>query len=191
MRLAFIDIETTGLTAGYHQIIEIAIIREDLNGIDVYHTRIKPNDIHRADKKALEINGYNDVEWIDAPFHYEVVEQIAEKLNGCTLVGHNVKFDHEFIEDLCWRHKVKLNCKHRMIDTITLAHEHLYFMKSHNMDSLRRFFNMSSYGSHRALKDCHDMRLIYYKLLRASAVSRLWWRVRYQIKKTLSSERGD
>jgi DNA polymerase III epsilon subunit-like protein len=191
MKLAFIDIETTGLTAGYHQIIEIAIITEHNGAIDVYCTRIKPNDIHRADKKALQINGYNEIEWIDAPYDYEVVDQIAEKLNGCTLVGHNVQFDHEFIEDLCWRHKVKLNCKHRMIDTVTLAHEHLYFVRSHSLDSIREFFGMSSYGSHRALKDCHDMRLIYYKLLRASAVSRLWWRVRDQIKKTLSSERGD
>jgi DNA polymerase III epsilon subunit-like protein len=185
MKLAFIDIETTGLNPGYHQIIEIAIITEIDGKTDVYCTKIKPNDIHRADKKALQINGYNEIEWIDAPYDYEVVDEIAEKLNGCTLVGHNVQFDHEFIEDLCWRHKVKLNCRHRMIDTITLAHEHLYFVRSHSLSSLRQCFGMSVYGSHRALKDCHDMRLIYYKLLRATAVHRLWWRLSYKIRKRI------
>lgn len=186
MKLAFIDIETTGLTAGYHEIIEIAIIRDIDGKMQLYSTRIKPNDIKRADAKALEINGYNDVEWIDAPYDYEVVDEIASWLDGCTLVGHNVQFDHEFIEDLCWRHKVKLRCNRRMIDTITLAHEHLWFMDSHSLSALRLLFGVSTVGSHRALKDCNDMRTMYYKLLRASALRRLWWRMRYQIKKTLS-----
>lgn len=183
MKLAFIDIETTGLTVGYHEIIEIAIITECNGKLDVYSTKIKPNDIHRADARALEINGYNDTQWIDAPYDHEVVDEIAEKLKGCTLVGHNVRFDHEFIEDLCWRHKVKLECGHRMVDTITLAHEHLYFLPRHSLSAIMQLFGMSTVGNHRALKDANDMRTIYYKLLRASAVSRLWWRVRYEIKK--------
>ena len=183
MKLAFIDIETTGLTVGYHQIIEIAIIREIDGKLDVYCTKIKPNDIERADARALEINQYNETEWLDAPYDYEVVDEIANRLKGCTLVGHNVQFDHEFIEDLCWRHKVKLQCKHRMVDTITLAHEHLYFMPSHALSAILDCFGMSKDGSHRALMDAYNMRTVYYKLLRASAVSRLWWRMRYEIKK--------
>lgn len=186
MKLAFIDIETTGLTAGYHEIIEIAIIREIDGKIDKYTTRIKPNDISRADNKALEINGYNDVMWIDAPYDHEVVDEIASWLEDCILIGHNVKFDHEFIEDLCWRHKVKLRCHHRMIDTITLCHEHLYFVRSHSLDSLRLFFGISTSGGHRAPKDVADMREIYYKLIRASIFKRCWWWICSKIKKTLS-----
>ena len=86
MKLAFIDIETTGLTVGYHEIIEIAIITECNGKLDVYSTKIKPNDIHRADARALQINGYNDTQWIDAPYDHEVVDEIADKLKGCTLV---------------------------------------------------------------------------------------------------------
>ena len=39
-RIAFIDIETTGLNSNIHEIIEICIITGD----EIYHTKIAPSD---------------------------------------------------------------------------------------------------------------------------------------------------
>lgn len=176
--LCFIDIETTGLNPAVHEIIEIALIIEGEEGLHTFSTKIKPKYIEHADPKALEVNGFSHEEWRHAPYDMEVAEEIASLIDGKTLVGHNVHFDADFVEELLHKCGCKFSPRRRKIDTITLAHEHLYFWPAHSLSSLRLFFGISSLGEHRALKDCKDMRAIYYRLLRAPAWRRAYWNIR-------------
>ena len=176
----FIDIETTGLNPAVHEIIEIALIIEGEEGLHRFSTKIKPKFIEHAEPRALEVNGFSFEEWRDAPYDMEVAEEIASLIQGCTLIGHNVNFDAEFLEEMLHKCGCKYAPRRRKIDTITLAHEHLYFWPAHSLSSLRLFFGISTIGEHRAMKDCQDMRDIYYRLLRACAVHRAYWYLRSQ-----------
>jgi len=177
-KLCFIDVETTGLNSAVHEIIEIALIIESADGIHRYSTKIKPKYPEHADPKALEVNRFSHEEWREAPYDMEVAAEIASLTAGCTLVGHNVQFDAEFLEELLHKCGCKYAARRRKIDTVTLAHEHLSFYPMHSLSALRLFFGMSTVGEHRALKDCEDMRAIYYLLLRAPRWKRIYWRLR-------------
>ncbi|WP_261771539.1 exonuclease domain-containing protein, partial [Myxococcus virescens] len=67
--LAFIDLETTGLDASRHEVLEVAILRVDARSLKVlaeYEARVKPTRLADADPKALAVCGYSDAEWRNA-----------------------------------------------------------------------------------------------------------------------------
>ena len=177
--LVFIDLETTHLNPQVGEIIEIAIVRVTKERELRYVSKIKPERLHLAQKRSLEINGYNEEEWIDAPRARDVAGRVADLIAGGLLVGHNVSFDFEYLEEFLHVHGQKFRASYRKIDTMVLAHEHLPFLSSYSLATLRDFFGLSQEGAHRAEKDLDDMRSIYRRLCRASLFSRLYWRVRF------------
>jgi DNA polymerase III epsilon subunit-like protein len=92
--LAFIDIETTGLNLIKHEIIEIGcvITTPDLEVIEEFELKIKPEHISNADKVALKINQYKEDLWEDALSLKEALSIFMSKVNNCIMVGHNVFF---------------------------------------------------------------------------------------------------
>ena len=177
--LVFIDLETTHLNPQVGEIIELALVRVTKEREIRFVTKIRPERLHLAQKRALEINGYNEEEWHDAPIARDVAGRVADLIAGGLLVGHNVSFDFEYLEEFLHVHGQKFRASYRKIDTMTLAHEHLPFLTSYSLATLRDFFGLSQEGAHRAEKDLDDMRSIYRRLCRASLVSRLYWRVRH------------
>ena len=64
--LIFVDVETTHLFPTVGEIIDIAILLEDVDGVvSTFHTKIRPVTLRGADPKSLEINGYNEADWQD------------------------------------------------------------------------------------------------------------------------------
>ena len=179
--LVFIDIETTGLISGYHEIIEIAIIYED--GTEYYH-KIKPNRLELADPRALSINRFTSKAWRNAIEPAQLAYDLSEILKDKIIVGHNPHFDIEFIEDLLHKYDQPCLWKRRYVDTITLAFEHLkpLGLTSCSLDECRRFFKWSTVFSHTALQDAKDCRRLYYKLARASSFKRFSWLLWPKIK---------
>lgn len=177
--LVFIDLETTHLNPQVGEIIELALVRVTKEREIRFVTKIRPERLHLAQKRALEINGYNEEEWHDAPLARDVAGRVADLIAGGLLVGHNVSFDFEYLEEFLHVHGQKFRASYRKIDTMTLAHEHLPFLTSYSLATLRDFFGLSQEGAHRAEKDLDDMRSIYRRLCRASLFSRLYWRVRF------------
>ena len=179
--LAFIDVETTGLNSQLHEIIEISIIKVcPIHGMTNYTSKIKPKRIQYAEPKALAINGYNEKDWIDAPDADQVMSRVAQLTSGCILVGHNVRFDEDFVSETCFRNSIKTRYDRRMIDTVTLSLEHLHNLESVSMDSIREYFGWSS--GHRARIDVLHTYMLYYKLNRATCCDRLFWGLRYFLR---------
>lgn len=179
--LAFIDTETTGLDPSIHEIIEFAIIREDTEGfVEEWSTQIRPTHIETADPEALRINGYNTEAWAHAPTFDLAAEFISRMLDGCVLVGHNIAFDALFLTEEFKRTDIEFWRPKHKIDTVTLVYEHLIpcGLQGIALDKVRAFLGLSLTGSHTALQDARDCRLIYHKLSRASRLDRLRWKVR-------------
>jgi DNA polymerase-3 subunit epsilon len=162
--IAFIDIETTGLNPNIHEIIEICIITDK----EIYHTKIAPERIDWADERALSINGYRAKDWIDVPSFKHVANKIKTMLEGCTIAGHNVRFDIDFLNESFSQNGFDIHLGHRSLDTVTLAYEHLYplGLMSLSLDSIRKFLGWSSENSHTALKDCNDTKQLFNYLIR-------------------------
>lgn len=101
-RYGFIDLETTGLVPGYHEVIEIGLIITDerFNEITRFDEKVKPLHIDRASDKAMEINGYDAEEWKYSLHPVAAVEALLKHkhafvptLEAFSLVGHNITFD--------------------------------------------------------------------------------------------------
>jgi DNA polymerase III epsilon subunit-like protein len=181
----YIDTETTGLKPEYHEIIEIAIICENEKGeiVESFISKIKPEHIDRASDKALQINGYNDKDWRNAPSFEQIANKIRLMLDGCIWIGHRPQFDYEFIQEAFFRCGcVPIRC--RLIDTTVLVYEHLLPLGCDglSMDSARRFLFLDDSQAHTAGFDAKQTRDLYHKLARASWWRKLLWRFRAKKK---------
>ncbi len=63
--LAFIDVETTGLTPGHHEMIDIGVVLTGLEGDEVArrHLRIMPKHPERTSPEAAAVNGFEAGKW--------------------------------------------------------------------------------------------------------------------------------
>jgi hypothetical protein len=136
--LAFLDCETTGLSASSgHRVIELSIILTspwpEMKVLGEFTTKIKPTeqDLKLASPKALEVNGYaaHPELWDNAPSSTrEVWERAAQLLRGAVLVCQNVAFDSGFVEAEMARHPGILGPRggipwqRRHVETYTFAH---------------------------------------------------------------------
>lgn len=175
--LVFLDTETTGLDVfSGHELLSIAVITEWPDGrIERWESLIKPERLDLASEKALQINGYCDAIWAMAPTFDEVAPEILSRLeygDGKMLVGHNVQFDVTFIRESLKRKGYEHRLAYPMIDTITLAHEHLQpiGLRSMKLDNIRKLMGWSMEGAHTALADTETTRRLYHTLIRRS-----WW----------------
>lgn len=179
MNKAFLDIETTGLNSCMHEIIEVAIIFDDR---EHYHRFIRPKRIDLADPVALRINRFDDRsgEWSDSITHEQLAFDLACLLNNRIIIGHNPSFDMSFIQELLEQHGERIQSRNVMIDTVTLAHEHLspLGLKRLSLDSIRSYLGWCQIGAHTALKDAQDVQRLYNTLLRATFFDRLNWRLK-------------
>ena len=182
----FLDIETTHLDPTKGEIIEICIITTK-NGKfdDEFYTKIRPENIERADPKSLLINGYDAEQWAGAPVWDDICAQIHKKLKWGLIVAHNVQFDvgylnHHFKGRIPHRYK----CSYLQLDTQMLCTEHLP-IKKRSMAAVRTFFGWDGTHAHTARVDAYDCMRLFFKLHRATSVQRWWWRVRHRVQKCL------
>ena len=177
--LLFVDIETTHLSSGTGEIIEIAIIRETADGkTETFYSKVKPVHIHTASPRALEINHYTEHEWRDAPTWKQIAPVVAKWLHYGVIVGHNVSFDWNYIDHHCRLARVEQRISFSKIDTHSLCWEHLP-LRGVSMDKVRKFFGWTFDKAHTAMKDAEDCRRVYHTLNRAGSFKRLFWRLKY------------
>ena len=108
--LAFVDVETTGLQPGFHEMIDIGMIVTNLNGqpIDQLFLRIMPSHPERTEPGAAALNGFSVALWQERGFDSEAAAvrkllDFAEEVSGekgLLMVGYNAWFDISFIDHL-------------------------------------------------------------------------------------------
>jgi len=185
MKLAIIDTETTGLDPETSVVLEFAaLVIHPTEGhvIARYETKIKPTEeeLRAAHPKALEVNGYTDEAWADAPTIEQVAPEIGTLLEGCVLVGHNVSFDEQMLKAHLAAHGIEERIPYHKIDTVTLAYEHLtpLGLKSASLDRIREFLGWSKEGAHTAMKDVEDTANLFELLWRMTPWQRFVLRLK-------------
>ena len=63
--LAFVDVETTGLQPGHHEMIDVGVVVTDLEGVEVgrLFRRIQPRHPERTAAGARAVNGFDARRW--------------------------------------------------------------------------------------------------------------------------------
>lgn len=112
--LAILDVETTGLLPGHHEMIDLGVIYTTLDGteLDRLFIRIHPDHPERAGEVARSINGYSEERWrdLDALSPAEAVRRFLE-FHAATrgerrfiLTAYNAPFDRAFLDALLTGH---------------------------------------------------------------------------------------
>jgi DNA polymerase-3 subunit epsilon/ATP-dependent DNA helicase DinG len=95
-RYVAIDTETTGLDPESDEIIEIAAIAFDRDGVqDEYRTLIKP--LHPPPYRVERLTGIHAAELQNAPHFAAVASEVAEFVGESPVVGQNIEFDTTFL----------------------------------------------------------------------------------------------
>jgi predicted DnaQ family exonuclease/DinG family helicase len=95
-RYVAIDTETTGLDPESDEIIEVAAIAFDCEGVqDEYRTLVQP--VHPPPYRVERLTGIHAAELTDAPHFAAVASEIAAFVGDSPVVGQNIEFDTTFL----------------------------------------------------------------------------------------------
>lgn len=135
--LAFFDLETTGVNVGSDRIVEISIVRVNIdNSTDILTKKVNPTiPIPLCTSK---IHGIYDKDVIDCPKFKELAPQLYQFLNNCDLAGFNSnKFDVPVLVEEFLRADIDFDLKNRkLIDVQNIFH----FMEPRNLTAAYKFY---------------------------------------------------
>jgi DNA polymerase III epsilon subunit-like protein len=149
--LAFIDLETTGVSLTADRIVEIAVVIVHPAGEIVRWTRL----VHPGrpiPAEATKIHGIGDDDVRDQPQLSAVAAELAALLEGCDFGGFNVgRFDLPMLSAELARAGVPFDAsKARVVDAMTIFHRN----ERRDLDAAVRFYCRRAHdGAHRALAD--------------------------------------
>ncbi|WP_294749943.1 exonuclease domain-containing protein [uncultured Ruminococcus sp.] len=157
-----LDTETTGFSVEWDSMIEIGALKVR-NGeiIDTFETFVKLDE--ELPEFITELTGITDAMLIDAPAPQEAVKAFLDFLGDDMIVGYNVKFDINFIqEDLKRYFGQEMNNDY--IDCMRIARKLFPDEKHHRLKDMRKLFGIIADKEHRASHDCIATKAVFEKL---------------------------
>ena len=158
-----IDIETTGLSPLWDQIIELGAIRYR-NGEPSaeYNTLLHIDD--ELDPFIVSLTGITDDMLSNAPKINDKIPEFIDFIGSDIVIGHNVGFDINFIYDASLRYAGK-PFSNDHINTVRFANKLLPDLPSKSLASICDKFGISTAGAHRAVEDCKLTNEIYRRFV--------------------------
>lgn len=169
--LIFLDLETTGLRVQKHEIVEIGALKvvpkKPFKILGELQIKVKPKNIHLAEKEALEINGYSASGWKDAMKLEESLKLLDDFGKDGVLVGYNVNFDWAFLDKAYFALDRTDPFYYHRLDVMPMAYFKLFTerkMKRFSLGEVCRFLEIPREVAHRALDDAKVTYLVFKKL---------------------------
>ncbi len=149
-RLAFVDVETTGLSPVRDKIIEIAIVRVEKGKVKTtFSSLVNPG--YYIDPQITLLTGITSEQLEKAPTFYDLKNNIRDLLSETVFVAHNVRFDYSFLKNEFSRHYDSFSAK--TLCTAKLSRRLFPRFRRHSLDSIIERFNLSCEARHRAMPD--------------------------------------
>ncbi|KAB2337547.1 PolC-type DNA polymerase III [Cytobacillus depressus] len=161
------DVETTGLSAVYDTIIELAGVKIH-NGeiIDRFESFANPH--HPLSATTINLTGITDDLVENAPEVDEVLQKFYDWTGDSILVAHNASFDMGFLN--VGYKKIGLGkAENPVIDTLELARFLYPEMKNHRLNTLAKKFDVELTQHHRAIYDAEATGYLLLKMLKDAA----------------------
>lgn len=157
-----VDVETTGLSAGIDEIIEIGAVKLEAGTLtQVYKSLVCPR--HGLPPRITEITGITEEMLAEARPIEEVLPEFLAFAGNLPLLGHNLPFDYSFIKAAC--SKQKISFERKGIDTLRLARILHPSLEKKTLSAMAEFYQIDPGHSHRACDDAVSCAGIYLKML--------------------------
>jgi DNA polymerase III subunit epsilon len=179
-KLAFVDVETTGLRSNFDRIIEIGVLRvEDGQLVKTFKTLLNPGC--SLPPEITYLTGITSAELENAPSFREIRDDLEEVLADCVMVAHNVRFDYSFLRNEFKR--LGVNFSPKQICTVKLSRQLYPQYPRHNLDSLIERLGIECATRHRAFEDAGVLWEFYQIILQSfkkeqllQALNKVWKR---------------
>lgn len=145
------DVETTGLSAVYDTIIELAAVKMHKgNVIETFEQFIDPG--HPLSKTTVELTGITDEMVRGSKSEEEVLRLFLEFSKDTILVAHNASFDMGFLNTSYGKYGIP-EAENPVIDTLELARFLYPDLKRFGLGVLSKKFGVNLEQHHRAVYD--------------------------------------
>jgi DNA polymerase III epsilon subunit family exonuclease len=160
-RFVIFDLETTGLKAEQHEIIEIGAIRvnRDSDMHDTFQTLVVPKK--RISKRITELTGI-DRQMIDkdgTPLE-EALEAFFEFSGDLPMIAYNAEFDEAFLRSACQQTQIPFP-SNEICCALKMARRSWKDRKSYKLADIAKDGGLSLNDNHRALGDCRRTLTVY------------------------------
>ncbi|MQS88624.1 PolC-type DNA polymerase III [Companilactobacillus mishanensis] len=156
------DVETTGLSAVYDSIIELAATKmKDGEILESFDEFINPG--HPLSEITTNLTSITDDMVENAPDEATIIQKFIDFVGDDVLVGHNVTFDIGFLNSALGRlghPRVSVP----VIDTLEMSRTLHSEYRNHKLDSLAKKYNIVLEHHHRANSDAETTGYLMYKL---------------------------
>ncbi len=157
-----LDIETTGLSPEWDEIIEIGALRvRDNEVVDSFQTFVSINE--ELDEFITQLTGITNEMLVGAPGPKEAIMAFQNFLGSDIIIGYNVKFDINFINAYLER-----ELSNNYIDCMRLARRLYPSEQHHRLKDMRKKFNINAEIEHRASNDCLTTKEVFENLRRVA-----------------------
>jgi len=148
-----IDVETTGLSAEWCEVIEVAAIEVDnYRIIDTYESLVRPSDLP-IDPFIEELTGITTEMLEDAPDPSIPFGDLIDWFrSGLPIVGHNICFDMRFIESAYRGFGIDID-QQQLVDTMRLSRYVLPDLPKRRLEDLVDALGVDLRPEHRAMAD--------------------------------------
>lgn len=149
--VVFLDLETTGINIVTDRIVEIALLKINLDGTEE-EKLLRINPEMPIPEEASSIHGIYDEDVKDAPTFKEVAKTLAKFLEGCDLAGFNSnRFDIPLLAEEFLRAEIDIDFKKRkFIDVQAIFHK----MEKRTLEAAYKFYcNKPLIDAHSAMAD--------------------------------------
>ena len=158
------DVETTGLSAVYDTIIELAAVKiKDGEVIDKFESFANPH--HPLSATTIELTGITDDMVQTAPEINDVLHRYHKWVGDDILVAHNASFDMGFLNAGYQKAGIQ-KAANPVIDTLELARLLYPQFKNHRLNTLAKKFDIELTQHHRAIYDAETTGYLLLKMLK-------------------------
>lgn len=146
-----LDLETTGMNIVTDRIVEIALLKINIDGSEEEKLMLINPEIP-IPPEVSQIHGINDEDVKDKPTFKEVAKNLAKFMEGCDLCGFNSnRFDIPLLAEEFIRADVDIDLKkHKFIDVQAIFHK----MEKRTLAAAYKFYcNKELVDAHSAMAD--------------------------------------
>ena len=153
-----VDLETTGLNSHSDTIIEVGAVKVCGGEVlDRFSTFVNPG--RKIPQFIQQLTSINPSQLERAPAFTQIAGQLAEFLGDLPIIGHNVKFDLDFL------HSHRLELRNRSYNTWDLASVFLPSAPEYNLSALAQQLDLEHANAHRAAADAEVTAEVFHRLL--------------------------
>lgn len=151
-----VDVETTGLSPKYHELIEVSAVKYQNNKKkEIYTSLIKP--VNPIPPVITQITGITNEMVEDAPGVKQVMDELVAFIQDLPIVAHNASFDLSFLQN----YSRNQFCRNTIIDTVILGRRLYPYLPNHKLATIAKHMGITEEGFHRAQFDCECCAKIY------------------------------